>query len=201
VSSPASALTWFPPRLTVDDDRFVVHGEYYFVLLRYVTGGGRGRPYLGTLCGPAGRNMVEDAPVDHLHHHGVWWGHGDINGVDCYLELPGGDGPVERGTVIHDGWIAIVDEPGADPPQFGFDENVSWLDPHGEPLLHERRSLLARLYGNDHYTVDLDSGYTAARDLVFGPTKESVMPGIRIAEALTPLFGGTLTSSTGAAGE
>jgi hypothetical protein len=200
VSSP-SAFGWFPPRLTVDDHRFVVHGEYYFVLLRYVTGGGHGRPYLATLCGPAGRNMVEDAPVDHLHHHGVWWGHGDINGVDCYLELPGGDGPVERGRVLHIEWAAIVDESNADPPRFGFDERVSWLDHDDEPLLEERRSLRVCFSGRDHYTVDLDSRYTGARDLVFGPTKESVLPGIRIAEALTPLAGGTITSSTGAVGE
>jgi hypothetical protein len=201
VSSPPSALTWFPPRLTVDDHHFVVHGEYYFVHLRYVTGSGAGRPYLATLCGPAGRNMVEDAPVDHLHHHGVWWGHGDINGVDCYLELPGGEGPVDRGRVTHLGWAAIVDEPDARPARFGFAEDVGWLDHHGDVLLNERRSLLARFSGHDRYTVDLDSTYTAARDLVFGSTKESVLPGIRIAEALTPLVGGTITSSTGAVGE
>ena len=183
MSPSARAHAWFPPRLTVDDDRFVVHGEYYFVLLRYLTGAGRGRPYLATLCGPSGRNMVEDSPVDHLHHHGVWWGHGDVNGVDLYLELPGGDGPVDKGTVSHTGWANIVDDPDGDPPRFGFDEDVAWRDQHGEALLDERRSLLVCFVGDDRYTVDLDSTYVAARDLVFGATKESVLPGIRIAEA------------------
>jgi hypothetical protein len=201
MSPSASAHTWFPPRLTVDDDRFVVHGQYYFVLLRYVTGAGHGRPYLATLCGPSGRNMVEDSPVDHLHHHGVWWGHGDVNGVDLYLELPGGDGPVDKGTVTHTGWADIVDDRDGDPPRFGFDEAVAWRDQHGEALLDERRSLLVRFVGDERYTVDLDSTYVAARDLVFGDTKESVLPGIRIAEALTGLVGGTITSSTGAVGE
>jgi hypothetical protein len=199
--SPASALTWFPLHLTVDDHRFIVHGEYYFVVLRYLTGSGHGRPYLATLCGPAGRNMVEDSPADHLHHHGVWWGHGDINGVDCYLELPGGDGPGDKGTVAHAGWASIVDEPDADPPRFGFVEDVVWRDHHGETLIDERRTLVARFLGPDRYTVDLDSSYTAALDVEFGDTKESVLPGIRIAEALTGLVGGTITSSTGAEGE
>lgn len=199
MSEPASAFTWFPARLVHDEHRFVVHGEYYFVLLRYVTGSGHGRPYLATVCGPSGRNMVEDAPVDHLHHHGVWWGHGDINGVDCYLELPGGDGPADRGSVTHERWLTIVDE--ADRHRFGFVEEVTWRDHRGDALIHEERALTLQLGAPDHYTVDLDSTYVAARDLRFGDTKESVLPGIRIAETLTPLAGGTITSSTGATGE
>ena len=199
MTATASAFTWFPPRLLHDEHRFVVHAEYYFVLLRYVTGSGHGRPYVATLCGPSGRNMIEDAPVDHLHHHGVWWGHGDVNGVDYYLELPGGEGPTDRGTVAHEGWIEIVNEP--DRGRFGFVEDVRWRDHRGEDLIGERRSVLLHLADQDHYTVDLDSTYAAARDLRFGDTKESVLPGIRIAEPLTPLAGGTLTSSTGAIGE
>jgi hypothetical protein len=201
MSTVRSAFTWFPPKLVVDDDRFVVYGEYTFLLLRYITGSGNGRPYLATLCGPAGRNMLEDAPVDHLHHHGVWWGHGDINGVDCYLELPGGDGPTDRGAVVHAGWESIVDEPEGAPPTFGFVERVAWHDHEGSPLLDERRSLLLQFASSEHYTVDLDSTYTATRDVVFGDTKESVLPGIRVAEALTGQVGGTITSSRGTTGE
>jgi hypothetical protein len=145
--------------------------------------------------------MVEDSPVDHLHHHGVWWGHGDINGVDCYLELAGGEGSQHKGAVRHCGFSGIVDEPEGEPPRFGFDEDIAWDDHLGERLLDERRSLLFTLAGPDHYTVDLSSAYTAARDLTFGDTKESVLPGVRIAEALTGMVGGTITSSTGAVGE
>jgi hypothetical protein len=57
-------------------------------------------------------------------------------------------------------------------------------------------------HGNDeYYTVDLRSVYTAERDLAFGDTKESVMPGIRPAEALTGLAGGTIVNSRGQTGE
>jgi hypothetical protein len=199
VSGTPSAFTWFPPRLVHDDDRFVVCGDYYFVVFRYVTGSGHSRPYIPTLCGASGRNMVEEAPVDHLHHRGVWWGHGDVNGVDYYLELPGGDGPADRGTIVHTGWVDIVDEP--DERRFGFVEGVEWRDHRRDVLIRERRSVLVALAADDHYTVDLDSTYTAARDLCFGDTKESVLPGIRVAEPLTALAGGTITSSTGDTGE
>jgi Methane oxygenase PmoA len=199
VSTSPSAFTWFQPRLVYDEHRFVVYGEYYFVLFRYLTGSGHDRPYLATLCGPSGRNMLEDAPVDHLHHHGVWWGHGDVNGVDCYLELPGGEGPTNRGTVTHTGWVEIVDQP--DEGRFGFVEDVAWRDHRGDPLIGERRAVSLHLAGDDHYTVDLDSMYTAACDLRFGETKEAVLPGVRVAETLTALVGGTITSSTGATGE
>ena len=194
-----SAFTWFPPRLLYDDDRFVVYGDYYFVLFRYETGSGHGRPHLTTLCGASGRNMVEDAPVDHLHHRGVWWGHGDINGVDTYLELPGGEGPADRGTVRHAEWVEIEDRP--DDRRFGFVEDVAWNDQRGDALIDERRSVQLHLAADDHYLVDLDSTYTARCDLTFGDTKEAVLPGIRIAEALTGLVGGTIISSTGAQGE
>lgn len=198
--STPGALGWFEPSLTYDDHRFVVHGEYYWVLLRYLTGSGHARPYVATLSGASGRNLVEDSPVDHLHHHGIWWGHGDINGVDCYTELPGGDEvPDAKGSVTHEGWLDIVDEPGD--RRFGFTEAVAWRDDRGGMLIDEQRRLVLRIVDGNRATLDLDSTYTAARDLTFGDTKESVLPGIRPVERLTPHGGGTITSSTGATGE
>ena len=192
----ASAFTWFPPELVVDDNRFVVHAGYTMLLLRYVAHGGS-TPHIATLCGPSGRNMLEDAPADHAHHHGVWWGHGDVNGVDYYLELPGGEGPVDRGRIEHVAWSKILD----DAPRFGFVEELEWRDHRDALVMGEQRSLNLTLGTEDHYTLDLRSVYTAERDLTFGDTKESVMPGIRPAEALTGLGGGTIVSSRGQTGE
>lgn len=189
---------WFPPRLTHDEHRFVVHGEYYWQLLRYDTGRGVTAPHVTTLCGPSGRNVLEVSPVDHLHHRGLWWGHGDVNGVDYYLELPGGEVTDRAGTIAHLGWIDVVD----DAPRFGFVEELAWRDDHGHEVIRERRSLQLHVVPDaDHLTVDLDSIYTAVTDLTFGDTKESVLPGIRPAEALTGALGGTITNSEGATGE
>jgi hypothetical protein len=196
VTSITAAHTWFPPELLWDDERFVVYGGYTMVLLRYMTQA-TNKPYLATLCGPSGRNVLEESPVDHLHHRGVWWGHGDINDVDFYLELPGGEGPVDRGRIEHVAWSKILDEA----PRFGFVEDLEWRDHRDLLLMREQRSLTLTLGTNDYYTVDLRSVYTAERDLAFGDTKESVMPGIRPAEALTGLGGGTVVNSRGQTGE
>jgi hypothetical protein len=192
----ASAFTWFPPELVFDDEQFVVHSGYTILLLRYVTRAAN-KPYIATLCGASGRNMLEDGPADHAHHHGVWWGHGDVNGVDYYLELPGGDGPPHRGRIEHVRWSAIVD----DAPRFGFTEDLVWRDHRCEPVITEQRSVHLSLASDAHYTVDLSSSYLAEQDLVFGDTKESVLPGIRPAETMTGLLGGTITSSRGRRGE
>lgn len=192
----APAFAHFAPQLATDDHRFVVHGAYYWQVLRYDTGRGVTSPHVTTLCGPSGRNMLEVSPVDHLHHRGLWWGHGDVNGVDYYLELPGGEVTPRRGTIRHQGWHRIIDAP----PEFGFVEDVAWHDDGGVLVIAEQRSLLLTLAG-DHYRLDLDSSYTAQVDLTFGDTKEAVLPGVRLAEALTGLHGATISTSEGHAGE
>jgi hypothetical protein len=127
----------------------------------------------------------------------VWWGHGDVNGVDYYLELPGGEGPADRGRIEHTRWARVVD----DAPRFGFTEDLVWRDHRCEPVITERRTLRLTLASDAHYSVDLDSSYRAETDLVFGDTKESVLPGIRPAEAMTGVLGGTITNSRGEQGE
>jgi hypothetical protein len=197
MNGPPGAFSWFPPTLTADDDQVVVSAQGCFVTFRYQAGGGR--PHVATLCGPSGRNLLEDSPVDHFHHRGVWWGHGDVNGVDYYLELPGGpsDGPAQRGCVAHVGWRSVID----DTPRFGFVEALEWRSPSGAVVLAEDRSVLVHLAGPDYYTVDLASTYTAHIDVTFGDTKEAALPGIRVAEVLTSAGGGTICNSEGATGE
>ncbi len=186
------------PEILVDDHRFMLRGTDFApdcVTLAYHFRGAARRPYVSTLVGPSGRNMLECAPADHAHHLGLWWGHGDVNGVDFYLELERDD--MEHGRVEHVAFDEIVD----DDPWFGFDESLEWRDPDGVALIAERRILLAHYADDRWYTVDLDNTYTACADLKFGDTKEAVMPGIRVAEALTTNGGGAMVSSGGGTGE
>lgn len=193
--SHPSGFRWFRPKLRVTDEQVVVHGAYYFVFLLYDAAAAR--PHIATLCGASGRNVVDVSPPDHLHHRGVWWGHGDVNGVDFYLELPGGEGPPDRGQIVHRDWVEVIDEA----PHLGFVEALDWVDHRGETLVAERRRVVLHLADDDQYTVDLDSTYRAETDLTFGDTKESVLPGIRLAEPLTVQGGGRLTNSEGGDGE
>jgi hypothetical protein len=180
--------------LVTDDRRFLVQKDNTIALL-YAHRGYTNKPYLPVLRGPSGRNVLEDSPGDHVHHHGVWWGHGDVNGVDYYLEVPA---PGRRlGRIDHVGYDEITD----DNPRFGFAESLSWIDDTGDVVLTESRIVLAHFRDETHYTVDLDSTYTATRNLAFGDTKESVLPSLRIAEALTAVCGGHIRSSHGGKGE
>jgi hypothetical protein len=179
--------------LVVDDHRFLVQRDNVIALL-YAFRGYANKPYIACLRGPSGRNMLEDSPADHVHHHGVWWGHGDVNGVDFYLEVPA-EGR-RLGRIEHAAFTEIVDAN----PVYGFTETLQWID-DTVVLVDEVRSVHVRFRDAAHYTVDLDSTYTAAADLAFGTTKESVLPGIRMAENLTGVYTGHIRSSSGTKGE
>jgi hypothetical protein len=186
------------PELLVDDRRFAVRGVDYaadFVTFAYQYRPAARRPFVSTLVGPSGRNLLECPPADHAHHLGLWWGHGDVNGVDFYLENERED--MEHGRIEHVAFEEIVD----DSPWFGFDETLEWRGPDGEVMLTERRVVLLHLADDQWYTLDLDSTYTATVDITFGDTKESVLPGVRVAEQLVTYAGGTMTNSEGMVGE
>lgn len=180
--------------LVIDDRRFLLHRDNHIAFL-YAYRGYANKPYIAVLRGPSGKNVLEDSPGDHVHHHGVWWGHGDVNGVDFYLEVPA---PGRRlGRIDHIDFESTTDEP----PRYGFVQRLEWRDDNDDLVLSERRSVQIDFVDTSHYTVDLDSTYTAERDLAFGTTKESVLPGIRMAEALTCLQGGHIRTSGGGRGE
>ena len=180
--------------LVVDDNRFLLHRDNHIMFL-YAYRGYANKPYIAVLRGPSGKNVLEDSPGDHVHHHGVWWGHGDINGVDYYLEVPA-EGR-RLGRIDHVAFDTIVNEP----PTYGFEERLAWHDDNDDVVINEVRFVIVRFRDADHYTVDLTSTYTATRDLDFGTTKESVLPGIRMAEALTCVSGGHIRTSAGIGGE
>jgi len=52
------------------------------------------KPYFFPVIGPSGKNVTEDRPADHIHHHSIWFG-GEINGCDVWLERG------ENGRVVH----------------------------------------------------------------------------------------------------
>ena len=52
------------------------------------------RPFLYPIIGPSGTPMTRDwpmvqttnEPTDHVHHKGLWFAHGDLNGIDFWSE-------------------------------------------------------------------------------------------------------------------
>jgi len=58
------------------------------VLLRYVFNPRQYKPYVAEFSAPGGRNLLRDAPPDHLHHHGLMYAI-KVNGVNFWEEVSG----------------------------------------------------------------------------------------------------------------
>ncbi|MBT3267257.1 PmoA family protein [Candidatus Poribacteria bacterium] len=180
------------PSVIRTDARWILH-DGHRVVLAYLMNGSGTKPYVSMLAAPSGRNLLADAPADHIHHHGIWWGHGDVNGFTFYLELPA-ENP---GEIRHIDWLS--DAPSAG--EHGFVQRLAWVAPTGETLITEERSLGVSLTREDGYQVFLDSTYAAETDLTLGTTKESALPIIRMADAFNGKSGGVIVSSEGGRGE
>ena len=180
------------PTVIRDDSKWILH-DGHRVCLAYVMNGTATKPYVSMLAAPSGRNLLADAPSDHIHHHGIWWGHGDVNGVTFYLELPS----EEPGEIRHVEWLDRAPAAG----DHGFVERLDWVAPSGETLISEERSLGVSFSRSDGYWLYLDNTYTAQADLTLGTTKESALPIIRMADAFNGKAGGSIVGSEGARGE
>ena len=162
------------PTVIRDDSKWILHDRHR-VCVAYLMNGAATKPYVSMLAAPSGRNLLADAPSDHIHHLGIWWGHGDVNGVTFYLELP----TEEPGEIRHVEWLDRAPAAG----DHGFVERLDWVAPSGETLIAEERSLGVSFSREDGYWLYLDNTYTAQADLTLGTTKESALPIIRMADA------------------
>ncbi len=139
----------------------------------------RAKPLLYPIHGPSGAPMLRDFPFkkdtpgeahDHPHHEGLWYTHGDVNGISFWHV---GD---NTGTIRHKRFLdGAADEIAT--------EN-EWLSKAGEPqLTDETRIRFFALPGGGRgldYSVTLKATHG---DVTFGDTKEGSM-GIRTHAAL-----------------
>jgi hypothetical protein len=140
--------------------------------------------------------MVANVPGetrDHPHHQGLWFTHGDVNGLDFWANPVAGP---KRGRVVVDKITKA--EGGKTSGTVAFEGR--WVGPDDKALLKETRTMTFSTAGPNRI-VDLDITLTALDQPVkFGDTKEGTFA-IRIHDALTEKSkGGTLTSSTGTTG-
>ncbi|MBM3775934.1 MAG: hypothetical protein FJW37_12360 [Acidobacteria bacterium] len=167
------------------------------------------KPYLHPLRAASGKVVTRAYPMaevagestDHPHHRGLWFTHGDVNGVDFWAtETPGPKKGRVRLKKINDlksgrksGWI---------------DAAFDWAGPGGEALLEEQR----RMTFHAHPTlriIDLDITLRAPEKARLGDTKEGVLA-LRVASGLeekvaksppNPPRRGRMVSSRSAEGE
>lgn len=112
-------------------------------VLRYVDGTGSPgfdapRPHLHPLRTRSGVVLTDAGPRDHTWHLGLSVGVQDVDGTNLwggrtYLPEQGYTWRRDHGRVVHRSWLRR--EPGA------VAHLLTWLDPHGTPLLQEEREL------------------------------------------------------------
>ena len=104
----------------------------------YLTNSG-GKPIVWPIIGPGGAEMTRSYPMkkkskgkqtDHVHHRSLWFTHGDVNGVDFWLEGSRGGKQVHREFVRVEGGdrATIV-------------TRNDWVSPAGEKVCDDERRL------------------------------------------------------------
>ena len=131
------------------------------------------RPFLYPVIGPGGVPMTRDwpmrkttnEPADHVHHKGLWFAHGDLNGVDFWSEQ-------ERfGKTVHEKFLQLSS---------GAEEGVirslnNWVGPAGAVVCTDERTI--RFHGDkEARMIDYEVTLIASHgELKLGDTKEGTM--------------------------
>lgn len=145
------------------------------------------RPFCYPIQGPGGVGMTRDYPMrdragedrDHPHHRGLWFAHGDVNGVDFWSET------AKAGKIVHDGFLEVSS---------GIQTGVlrtrnRWVMVDGRQICTDERTLRFHADPANARRLDFEITLIAGNEpLVLGDTKEGTMA-IRVAESmrLTPL--------------
>ncbi len=162
-------------------------GDQFFTAYRY-SGGLLKKPVLFPLRTVSGMDVTRGYPiatrpgerVDHPHHYGLWFNHGDVNGIDFWNNSDAI--PENRrnhyGAILHQGFIDIRD---GTPGVLAVRKN--WVIPSGDTILHERTSYT--FSGGEHFRqIDHSTTLTAtAAQVLFRDSKEGMFA-LRVARSL-----------------
>lgn len=146
------------------------------------------KPYLYPVYGPSNKQITADKPADHLHHHSIWIGHADVNGVNFWSE---GE---SSGRIVHDRFDKLISGPAAG----HVTEINDWLRSDGRKILEEIRDIEIYNLPADRRIIDMQIRLKAGGEKVFlGSTKEMGFPHIRVAESMSVHSGGRIENSGG----
>lgn len=156
------------------------------------------KPFLAPLRAPSGAVITRRGPMeqvqgettDHPHHQGMWFNHGDVNGIN-FWEHGGRNAPF--GHIVTD--KITTAKGGSKSGEVGFE--ARWVSHDGKAVLRENRRMIFSGDANSRI-VDVDITLTALDQPVkFGDTKEGTF-GIRLSDQLRETRGtGTMTNAAG----
>jgi hypothetical protein len=156
------------------------------------------KPYLHPLRSASGKIVtrmypMENAPGeshDHPHHRGLWFSHGDVNGLDFWGNEPSQD-KGKAGRILLNKVVSV--KSGKD--QGSLEAIFRWVDPQGKTLLTEDRTMT--FYSDPKLRqIDVDIRLDPKEKVTFGDTKEGTFA-IRLATGLEEKHSGTMTDAEG----
>lgn len=157
------------------------------------------KPYLHPLTSADGKRITRVFPMenvpgethDHPHHRGLWFTHGDVNGLDFWMNEKVSQnakmGVITNGKVLK----------AAGGKQRGvIESSCDWQSPAGKTILTEKR-LMTFYAEKEQRVVDFDVTFTAVEQVKFGDTKEGFFA-VRLRDELSESKGsGTLVNAEG----
>jgi hypothetical protein len=165
----------------------------------YFLAPGGNKPYVYPLRTADGLIVTRHFPIetvagetnDHPHHRGMFFAHGEINGVNFWATEPGGNSQRKGSMVLK----KIVDAKGG--PKSGTIRAVfDGLDPQGKPIMTETRTLVFHADPKLRL-IDFEIQIEPLEALKFGDTKEGTF-GIRLATSMQEDRGGKMVNAQGA---
>jgi hypothetical protein len=183
-------ITQHPDQISV-----VIDGKPYTT---YFLAPGGNKPYVYPLRTAAGAIVTRHFPMeefpgetkDHPHHRGMFFAHGEINGVNFWATEPAGPSQKKGRMVLK----KILEAKGG--AKSGTIRAVfEGLDPNGKPIMTETRTLV--FYADPKLRViDFEIQIDPLQTLKFGDTKEGTF-GIRLATSMQEDRGGRMVNAVG----
>ncbi|MEZ5400079.1 MAG: PmoA family protein [Bryobacteraceae bacterium] len=168
----------------------------------YVSGTDVTKPFLHPLRTADGKIVSRVWPMeekegeakDHVHHQGLWFSHGDVNGFDFWANHPS-QKSTKKGTIE----LVRIDTAEGGERQGRIAAEFAWKDPSGKVLLRENRVMVFRGQGSNRI-VDFDIRLTGVEESKFGDTKEGTFA-LRLTAPLDGKHTGKMTAADGRVGE
>ncbi|MEZ5352364.1 MAG: PmoA family protein [Bryobacteraceae bacterium] len=168
----------------------------------YVSGTDVTKPFLHPLRTGDGKIVSRVWPMqekegeakDHVHHQGLWFSHGDVNGFDFWANHPSQKSD-KKGTIV----LEQVRAAEGGERMGRIAATFAWKDPSGKVLLRENRLMVFRAMGASR-VIDFDIRLTGVETAKFGDTKEGTFA-IRLTAPLDGKHTGKMTNAEGKTGE
>jgi hypothetical protein len=159
------------------------------------------KPYLHPLRAASGTIVSRRYPMetvtgetnDHIHQRGLWFSHGDVNGLDFWANDPSQQNPKKGKVVLKKLGALKSGKTGSITAAF------NWINAEGKVLLTEDRTMTFH-GGADTRMIDFDITFTGVEKSHFGDTKEGFFA-IRVADAMNGKNSGKLVNANGGVGE